>query len=239
MDRATERPKTYAVVVEGGYVTMSTAAGDRPTIRGLPGHWACAKIPKPTVLPSDTATDLSLLQRIAARDESAVGALYDRHSRLAFSVIQRILRSSSDAEEVLQETFVRVWARADTYDSRLGSPVAWLARIARNRAIDRLRARKARGDVDAPLAVRLESDLTRAYGPETPEALLQGASTAATVRCALATLPDAQRELIEAAFFEGDTHCELAARFGVPLGTVKTRIRTGLMTLRGRLEHTL
>lgn len=91
--------------------------------------------------------DLGLLRRIAVRDEGALAELYDRHSRLAYSVIMRILRSPSDAEDVLLETFVRVWSRADTYDSRLGSPAAWLTRTARNRAIDRLRARRVRGDI--------------------------------------------------------------------------------------------
>lgn len=157
-----------------------------------------------------------------------------------FGVIVRILRSPSDAEEVLQEAFVRVWARAETYDSALGLPVTWLIRIARNRAIDRLRARQAQADVDAVPdgeksgRRRHQGELTTSV---TPEELMQGAATAVVVRCALATLPDVQRTLIEAAFFEGHTHHELSARFGVPLGTVKTRIRSGLMALRGRLEH--
>ena len=86
-------------------------------------------------------------QRIVARDEAALAALYDRHSRLAYAVIVRILGSPSDAEEVLQETFVRVWSRAETYDALRGSPATWLTRIARNRAIDRLRAHRVRGHI--------------------------------------------------------------------------------------------
>ena len=97
---------------------------------------------------SSSEIDLGLLERITIRDETALAALYDRHSRLAYSVIMRILGSTSDAEDVLQETFVRVWSRADTYDAVLGSPATWLVRIARNRAIDRLRARRARGNVN-------------------------------------------------------------------------------------------
>ena len=96
---------------------------------------------------TSTGIDLGLLRRIAVRDETALAELYDRHSRLAYSVIMRILRSSSDAEDVLQETFVRVWSRAETYDSLLGSPAAWVVRIARNRAIDRLRATRVRATV--------------------------------------------------------------------------------------------
>ena len=185
------------------------------------------------------AVDLHLLQRIVARDERAMAEFYDRHSRLAYSIILRIVRIVSEAEEVLQETFVRVWSRADTYDSRLGSPGAWLTRIARNRAIDRLRGLRARGlSPDRGLG-RDEAAATppEPETKETPETVVQDAVTAGTIRGVLATLPAAQRVLIEAAFFEGYTHNELSARFGVPLGTIKTRIRTGLTTMRGRLEH--
>src|SRR5688500_12120634 len=101
----------------------------------------------------DHADDLALLQRIAARDDAAMAELYDRHHRLAYAIVRRIVQSPSDAEEVLQEAFVRVWSRADTFDARLGSPAAWLVRIARNRAIDRLRARQARTGVSAPVPV--------------------------------------------------------------------------------------
>jgi RNA polymerase sigma-70 factor (ECF subfamily) len=185
------------------------------------------------------ADDLSLLQRIAARDDAAMAELYDRHHRLAYAIIRRIVQSPSDAEEVLQETFVRVWSRADTYDARLGSPAAWVVRIARNRAIDRLRARQARADVNAPVPVADRETAARELpSHETPESVLHSTHAAMAVRGAVADLPAAQRALIEAAFFEGYTHQELSARFGVPLGTVKTRIRSGLVSLRERLEQT-
>jgi len=185
------------------------------------------------------ADDLSLLQRIAARDDAALAEFYDRHFRLVFAIIRRIVQSPSDAEEVLQETFVRVWSRAETYDARLGSPAAWVVRIARNRAIDRLRARQARADVNAPVPATGDAGNARELpAPDTPESVLRATHAALTVRGAVAALPAAQRTLIEAAFFEGYTHQELADRFGVPLGTVKTRIRTGLVSLRVRLEQT-
>jgi RNA polymerase sigma-70 factor, ECF subfamily len=189
---------------------------------------------------SSSEVDIGLLQRIATRDEAALAEFYDRHSRLAYTVIMRILGSSSDADEVLQETFVRVWSRADTYDALLGSPATWLTRIARNRAIDRLRARRVRGDVAIEPAAHAADNAPRLgepVTPDTPETLLESRTTAGAVRTALATLTPAQRALIEAAFFEGYTHTELATRFGVPLGTVKTRIRTGLATMRGHLEQ--
>jgi RNA polymerase sigma-70 factor (ECF subfamily) len=182
--------------------------------------------------------DVNLLQRIVARDEAALAEFYDRHSRLAYTVIVRILGSPSDAEDVLQETFVRVWSRADTYNALLGSPATWLTRISRNRAIDRLRAGRARGNVAIEPAVH-DADAPRSGEPvtrDTPETVLEGRTTAGAVRTALATLTPAQRALIEAAFFEGYTHSELATRFRVPLGTVKTRIRTGLAAMRGHLE---
>jgi RNA polymerase sigma-70 factor (ECF subfamily) len=191
------------------------------------------------VVSSSSGVDVDLLHRIATRDEAALAALYDRHSRLAYSVIIRILGSSSDAEDVLQETFVRVWSRAETYDALLGSPATWLTRIARNRAIDRLRARRVRG---IEPEVHAADDAPRSGEPvtrDTPETLLEGRTTAGAVRTALAILTPAQRALIEAAFFEGYTHSELATRFGVPLGTVKTRIRTGLATMRGHLEQVI
>jgi RNA polymerase sigma-70 factor (ECF subfamily) len=181
--------------------------------------------------------DASLLQRIAARDAAAVGDLYDRYSRLLFGLIMRILRNRSDAEEVLQEVFVRVWTHAEQYDATLGAPGPWLVRVARNRAIDRLRARRPSADVgpgadDGPAAAAAVAGTDAS-----PEAAASAARTGEAVRGALATLPAEQRVLIEAAFFEGFTHSELAARFGLPLGTVKTRVRAGMSALRSRLEH--
>jgi len=199
-----------------------------------------ARIAAVHVAPTSTASDLDLLQRVAARDDGALASLYDRHSRLAYSVILRILRSAADAEDVLQETFVRVWARADTYDARLGSPAAWLIRIARNRAIDRLRAKRVRSDISVEPGAGHDGEAAPVPEPhthETPEIVLQETVTARALRAAMADLPAAQRELIQAAFFDGYTHGELSTKFGVPLGTVKTRIRTGLTAMRGRLEQ--
>jgi RNA polymerase sigma-70 factor, ECF subfamily len=191
---------------------------------------------------ADVATDLGLLQRIAARDERAVAELYDRHSRLVFSILRRMLRSQADAEDVLQETFVRVWSRADSYDPALGSPATWLTRIARNRAVDRLRAQRTRAAVDAPVPDRAEAgeiQTPAAHVSPRPAVESQDLAVTASLRSAVARLPETQRVLIEAAYFEGYTHHELASRFELPLGTVKTRIRSGLIALRGHLEQTV
>ena len=95
-------------------------------------------------------TDVRLLQRIAARDTAALAELYDRHSRLLFGLILRIVRDRGEAEEILQEAFLRVWTRAETYDAQMGGPLSWIVRVTRNCAIDRLRARRVRATVDAP-----------------------------------------------------------------------------------------
>jgi RNA polymerase sigma-70 factor (ECF subfamily) len=187
----------------------------------------------------ETRADAALLGRIIARDPAAVADLYDRHARLLFGLILRILRDRSEAEEVLQEVFLSVWTRAETYDATLGSPAGWLVRIARNRGIDRLRANAVRTRT-------LEAVQPGGAGPglaeetrveDNPESSAARSEQQRGVLCALGTLPAEQRELIEHAYFLGLTHSELAARFGLPLGTVKTRVRTGMKALRQQLSR--
>jgi len=189
-------------------------------------------------MPARDPTDLSLLQRIAARDTAALAELYDRHSRLLLGLILRIVRDRGEAEDLLQEAFVRVWTRAATYDAMVGGPLPWLVRVARNCAIDRLRARRVRATIDAPaIDVAAVEAATAATGIQTPEATVLLAERRQTLTDALAGLPADQRQLVEAAFFEGYTHSELAHRFKLPLGTVKTRIRAGMIAMRKRLEQ--
>jgi RNA polymerase sigma-70 factor (ECF subfamily) len=189
-------------------------------------------------MPASDPTDLSLLQRIVARDTAALAELYDRHGRLLFGLILRIVRDRAEAEEILQEALVRVWTRAETYDARMGGPLSWMVRVARNCALDRLRARRVRATVHAPaIDVAAVEAAVSGTDIQTPEAAVLDAERRRTVSDALAGLPAEQRQLIEAAFFEGYTHSEIAQRFGLPLGTVKTRIRAGMMAMRQRLEH--
>jgi RNA polymerase sigma-70 factor, ECF subfamily len=181
-------------------------------------------------------TDLDLLKRIAARDTAALADLYDRHNRLLFGMILRIVRDRAEAEDLLQEVFVRVWTRAALYDPLLGGPTAWLVRLARNRAIDRIRARR-RGINVSSLDESAVDAVPSARDIRSPETVVLAEERRGTVMDALADLPAEQRCLIEAAFFEGYTHSQLATHFGLPLGTVKTRIRTGMIAMRQRLEH--
>jgi RNA polymerase sigma-70 factor (ECF subfamily) len=177
----------------------------------------------------DAVVDAALLARIAARDPSAIATLYDRHSRMLYSLILRILRDRSESEDVLQDVFVRAWTKVETYNRDLGSPLAWLIRIARNRAIDRLRARDVRD--------RSAEDVPKPAEAASPEATAALSERQRAVWRALDVLTPDQRQLIECAYFRGLSQTELAAEFSLPLGTVKTRIRTGLQALRRELQH--
>ena len=187
---------------------------------------------------SSDPTDIDLLQRIAARDTAALADLYDRHNRLLFGLILRIVRDRAEAEDLLQEVFVRVWTRAELYNPLLGSPTSWLVRLARNRTIDRIRARR-RSLNESSLDEAAVDPVSSSRDIRSPETAVLADERRGTLMDALAGLPAEQRCLIEAAFFEGFTHSELATRFGLPLGTVKTRVRTGMIAMRQRLEHAL
>jgi RNA polymerase sigma-70 factor (ECF subfamily) len=181
---------------------------------------------------AEARADVALIERIVARDAGAVGELYDRHNRLLYGLITRIVRDRGEADEVLQEVFVSVWNRADTYDVSAGSPTAWLVRIARNRAIDRLRANTTRRR--ALDAMPFEQPPAEPVSPETGAWL---AEQRRAVAQALEAIPRDQRDLIEEAYYLGLTQSELAERHRLPLGTVKTRIRSGLLTLRQHLAQ--
>jgi RNA polymerase sigma-70 factor (ECF subfamily) len=185
--------------------------------------------------PSAVDADVEILHRIARRDEAAVGQLYDKHAVQLFTLLVRILHDHSTAEDVLQEVFLRVWNRAATYDQSLGSPIVWLTRIARNLAIDTLRSklgqrRKLEDDVETHTELRADE------ATADPSASATQSQQHETLRSALATLPEEQRILIEYAYYQGYTQSELAEHFDIPLGTVKTRIRTGMMSLRRHLH---
>ena len=190
--------------------------------------------------PADVASDdLQLLERIALRDGQAVAALYDRHARALYSLIHRIVRDAGEAEDILQEVFLRAWEKADTYDPVLGTPMAWLVRIARNRAIDRVRARQSRPVTEAAGERGGQADrlLAMPAADPSPERITRASEEQRAVADALSRLAPEQRVLIEHACFLGMTQSELAERFTLPLGTVKTRVRTGMLAMREHLQH--
>ena len=173
----------------------------------------------------------ALLAEIARGDQAALAAFYDRTSRLVYGQTYRILGESGAAEEVTLDVYLQVWRQAGNYDPGRGTPIAWLMMIARSRALDRLRASGWRGRESEPMAAAA-AVAAPARDPEEESAL---AERRRLVRSALAELGPGQREAIELAYYHGLSHLEIAERLGLPLGTVKTRIRLGMGKLRERL----
>jgi len=178
------------------------------------------------------SADRSTLERMAGGDHEALAELYDRHARVIFSLALRILRDQRDAEEVVQDVFAQAWRQSGRYSTERGSVIAWLMTLTRSRALDRLRGRRARPDASA------DSEPTVAIpdGAAPADEQLSTAVQAGQVRAAVEGLPLVQRLAIELAFYEGLTHSEIADRLEQPLGTVKTRIRQGLLRLRDQLS---
>ena len=179
----------------------------------------------------DRASDQAALRRIAQGEGDAVAELYDRHARSIYSLALRILHDPAETEDVVQEVFSQAWRQASSYDASRGAVAAWLLTLARSRAIDRLRARRARPH--GPSDERAAGNLVDA-GPLV-DAQVLSAEQIDRLRAALDELPVLQRAAIELAYFEGFTHAKIAERLEQPLGTVKTRIRQGLLKLRERL----
>lgn len=177
------------------------------------------------------AADRRALEGMARGEHGALAELYDRHGRLVYSLALRVLRDQGDAEDVVQDVFSQAWRQASRYESSRGPVVAWLMNLARSRAIDRLRSRRARPETGADDAeVARMPDLAPPIDDQ-----LALSDQAERVRAAVEQLSLLQRVAIELAFYEGLTHVEIAERLELPLGTVKTRIRQGLSKLKERL----
>lgn len=168
------------------------------------------------------SADEPLIGRVQAKDQTAMGAIFDRYAAMVYSVALRVLKDPGQAEDVMQEIFLQVWNRPDRFTQGRGSLGAWLAVIARNRSIDLLRQRRPTEPCED---VVLESGTNLASEVERNTMMTK-------VRGVLRNLPQEQQKSLELAFFQGLTHAEIAERTGDPLGTVKTRIRAGLAALR-------
>ncbi len=174
--------------------------------------------------------DGAVLESIAKSDPDALVMLYDRYGRLAFGLAYRILGDAATAEEVVQDAFMNVWRKAESFDAERGNTRTWLLSIVRNRAIDQLRGRygRQRDEIDFE---KLEPVLS---GQDLWTEVVRGLRAEA-VRGAIIDLPDEQRSAIELAYFEGLTHREIAEKTGIPLGTIKSRLRLGLRKLHETL----
>ena len=174
-----------------------------------------------------------LLQLITKQDEKSLEMLYDRYGRLIYSLALRIVGTTSDAEEITQEVFLKLWKKAGSYDSSKGSPFSWVVAIARRHAIDRTRSKNFKGKqnettLDAVNNMTANTDVT--------DTVIM-TEEARTMRNAVKRLPTQDRVIVELAYFEGLTHSQIAAKLKQPLGTVKTRLRHGIMELRKMIKN--
>ena len=181
-------------------------------------------------------SDPDLVSRMAAGDQEALSCLYDRHRGVIFALALRILNDRAEAEEVLTDVFLQAWRGASGFDAERGSVPGWLITLGRCRAIDRIRAR-GRRDAAMTAHYQIEIDRTTGAGVQDGEAgrKLDSLLKRKRIAEALAGLSPAQRGALELAYYEGFSHSEIATKLGEPLGTVKTRIRQGLLTLRENL----
>lgn len=178
--------------------------------------------------------DNAILRLIALNQQDALGVLYDRYGKLVFSVARNITGNQSLSEEITQEVFLRVWRRANTYRFGKSKVSTWLGSIARHLAIDELRRRSVRPDLDG--AVWEESGALQGDGSEDLDVITERDIEAQRVREAIERLPEKQKRALALAFIKGLTHREIADLLGEPLGTVKTRIRLAMQRLRKDLK---
>jgi len=178
--------------------------------------------------------DATLAQRLLERDVDAFEELYDRHSRIVYGLVLRILQQATTAEEVVQDVFLQLWRNASQYDSSRGPFLPWLLTLARNRALDHLRLKSERQ--------RRREEQTEELPPAIAlpdyESGLDQKRRATRVRELMSALQPQQRRAIELAYFEGLSHSEIAAKLQEPLGTVKSWIRNGLLKLKEGLQGT-
>ncbi len=180
----------------------------------------------PGIGSSEVGSDQALMDRVRAHEQQAMAAVFDRYAGMVYSVALRVLKDAGQAEDVMQEIFFQLWRDPDKFSFSRGSLGTWLLVVARNRAIDHLRQRRPADPVDEVVV----ASATNLQGEAERRILMQ------RVRGILGDLPREQQDSLQMAFFEGLSHSEIAERTGQPLGTVKTRIRSALGSLRKRLE---
>ena len=221
-------PSTYSTAI---IASMASSSGESRQL-------APERMQVPSPNPEDAAerqiADARLLRRIAAGDRAAFSELYDRFSRPLYSTAMRILGDPAESQDILHDTFIVLWEKAGAFDATRGSAFGWASTLTRNRAIDRLRSRRRRAQL---LEASSPSDLgldENSSGPSADSAA-DSQDQAVAVRAAVASLPAEQQNALQLAFFGGLTQEEIATRLQTPLGTIKARIRRGLLKLRDQL----
>lgn len=186
---------------------------------------------------SSPAEERDLMRRIAEQDEAALAALYDRYSSLLFGLVLRIVKERQEAEDLLQDVFLQVWEKAPSFDHNRGHLYGWLVTLARNRSIDRIRQMQSLNRRHRKLeeGTALEEPLQQ--NAHNPFSLVVALEQASTVQAALQQLPQEQRDVILLAYFGGYSQSEVSKHLNVPLGTVKTRTRQGMLKLHTILRE--
>jgi RNA polymerase sigma-70 factor, ECF subfamily len=222
--RARVAPVSFGAQVVAGFAVAHSA----------PQSMSGSPIASPT-------QDAEIVARLVAGEERALGELYDRYGGLAYSLACAMLVDPADAEEVVADAFAQIWRSASTYDASRGNPLAWITTIVRSRALDLLRAHRRRSRALANAVAKSDDSASPGLstGPESADRGVEQSETAALVRRSLADLPVAQRTVLELAYFGGLSQSEIAQRLSEPLGTVKTRMRSGMEKLRNALRPLL
>ncbi|MEX2577643.1 MAG: sigma-70 family RNA polymerase sigma factor [Verrucomicrobiales bacterium] len=193
-------------------------------------------VPAENPLAYDDVADGNMLKGIANGDRQCFERLHARYDGLLFTIIEKILADRHDSEEVLQEVLGSLWKKAHQYHPGRGRPVTWLASMARNRAIDRLRAKQRQARLKSAYSDEMAASPRGTAAVNGPEAAARREACSA-VRSAVMELTDVQREAIEKVYFQGLTQQEIADQLGEPLGTVKARVRRGLAKLRNTVDR--
>src|SRR5262245_38881653 len=178
-------------------------------------------------VPADSTTPVHLIQRVANQDREAFSQFYERYSTPVFTLAMRMLKTRSEAEDLLQEVFVQVWRQARGYSAERGSPEAWIINITRSRAIDKIRSIRRMGR-----SFVLADPPGRAQSGAAIESWTAESEAPITMNSALANLPETQRKVLELAYLDGMTQTEIAERLAEPLGTIKARMYAGIRRLR-------
>jgi RNA polymerase sigma-70 factor (ECF subfamily) len=214
---------------------MSSASDQTAQFEGAPVSKQPSSTGAATVEP-DAPSDLDLMLGIQAKDPDALSQLYDRYSGILKALILRVIHNESEADDLLQEVFMEIWKQAGNFSPEKGKPLGWMVTLARRRAIDGLRKKQAYARAEERLQAETENQ-PGAWNQNATEKDIRSGDTRAIMAKVIGSLPEAQQQVIELAFFQGMSQREIAANTNTPLGTVKTRLELGLKKIYEALKE--